>query len=141
VGLGIKVDLITCGTCGRRYFNPLTHSCVSRMTRPPRRSSLKVSVTRTCGRCGKPAPNPFSHRCATRSDWRKRVARDKRQKEAARKKRARAAAAAKRKAARASRPARPPHDYRACYEADCPRRVCIAYRDGITDCPLPHEAS
>jgi hypothetical protein len=141
MGLRMKVSLIRCGTCGKRYSNPLTHVCTASMKRRSGRARLRPQVTRTCGRCGKPAGNPLRHRCVTRSDFRRRLARDRRQKEAARKKRAKAAAAAKRKAARAARPAKPKHEYRGCYEPDCPRAVCIAYRDGIRDCPLPHEAS
>lgn len=113
-----------------------------------RRSSL--SVTRACPSCGKPAGNPLSHRCTTRTDWRRRLARDRRSKAAAKKKAARAAAAAKRKAARASRPAKPPHDYRACRDGDCTRRACVGFKDGwdegydegfpdgVQACPLGH---
>jgi hypothetical protein len=125
MSLRMNVSLVKCGTCGKRYSNPLTHTCVT--TRARRRpSQIAPRLTYDCPRCGKPATNPLTHVCKTRSDFRRRLADQKRRQ--AREKRAR----------RSKRPARPQHDYHSCTDPDCQRRACQAYREGIADCPREH---
>ena len=33
------------------------------------------------------------------------------------------------------------HRYDMCRDDDCQRRACVAYRQGVEDCPLPHRVS
>jgi hypothetical protein len=41
--------------------------------------------------------------------------------------------------ARSSRAPSPnAHPYDMCTDDECPRRACVAYRQGVDDCPLPH---
>ena len=39
---------------------------------------------------------------------------------------------------RKPRPRQPQHDYATCTDKDCTRHPCLAYRQGLEDCPLPH---
>lgn len=129
----LGLTLIRCGTCGKRYSNPLGHVCVTRMDRRRRRgrARLRLQGTVRCGTCGRRVSNPLAHVCRKRSDYRKQLAAERKRRAAER----RRAAAARR---RAARPARPKHDYRVCQDVDCPRVACQAFRDGIVACPKPH---
>jgi hypothetical protein len=139
VGRRIKVSLAKCGRCGKPYTNPLTHVCVTRIGRRPAKTRIRPRVTRDCPKCKRPVTNPLTHVCKVRTDFRKRLAAEKKRKAAAKRAKARKAAAAKR--AR-SRPAAQKHDYRACRDVECTRSACVAFKEGfefgVESCPLPH---
>ena len=138
----INVALVRCGRCGKRYSNPLTHVCVTRMDRktPPRPSKVKPKLTVKCGSCGKPLGNPLTHVCVTGTDFAKRK---------------REAAKPKPKPAGTGTG----HEYTACDDDDCSRFPCRVYKegkadgevvgrqigyaegfpDGMSACPLPHQ--
>lgn len=103
---------VKCGTCGKRYANPLTHTCVVETDFAKRKRAAERQAKAEAARL------------------RKQEAADRR----------RAAAAARRAKAASSRAAparRPAHDYRTCRDNDCARHACAAYKagyeDGITD--------
>lgn len=130
MGLRMNLSLARCGKCGRRYSNPLTHTCVN----PRRRGRTRVKPRVTfgdCPKCHRPVANPLTHVCKTRTDFRKRL-RDKKQREKKERQKRR----------RRSRPPAPQHDYHNCSDPACQRRTCQAYRegfaDGIENCPGPH---
>lgn len=127
MGLRIAASLMKCGQCGKRYSNPLTHVCYNPRGHGPR-LQVKPRVSVDCPRCGKPVTNPLAHVCTVRTDFRKRLADQRKQQARARRKKARATAAE--------------HDYHACRDPDCHRRTCLAYREGFADgeanCPLDH---
>lgn len=118
--------------------------------RAARRQLRRVSAE--CQVCHKRYTNPLTHTCVVKTDFGKRKRAGERRAKAearrARRKaaadRRKAAAAERRKAARAKRsaparrPSRPQHDYRLCRDQDCERYACVAYRDGIADCPRDH---
>lgn len=83
----------------------------------PARAKLRGLIERQCPDCRKTV-EPF-HVCAPKSDFKRR--------------RAQQARAEKR------RDRRPPHDWRTCRDDDCQARVCVAFREGIAACPLPHQ--
>jgi membrane protein involved in colicin uptake len=121
---------ITCGTCGKRYTNPLTHTCTVKTDYRKRQAAEKRRQA-TAVRRRKAAEK----RAAARA--RRKAAADRRK----------AAAAARRKTAAkprtpGARPAASKHDYRTCRDEECERYACTVYRigheDGIHDCPLPH---
>ena len=107
---------VKCGTCGKRYTNPLTHVCTPK--------------------------SDFKSRTRAAERERKREAARKRRREAA--DRRKAAAAERRKRARAKRSAarrpsaRPAHDYHLCRDEDCTRTACRAYAEGMIACPREH---
>lgn len=70
----MAVSVFRCGRCGKRYANPLAHTCVTRMDRgrTPRRTRIAPQASRTCARCGKPYANPLTHTCTVKTDFRKR---------------------------------------------------------------------
>jgi hypothetical protein len=109
---------VKCGTCGKRYTNPLAHTCAPK--------------------------SDFRGRKRDAERQRKREAARKRRKAAA--DRRRAAAAARRAKAKAKRsgprraPGRQAHDYHVCRDGDCTRTACKAYVEGIADCPRDHSA-
>jgi hypothetical protein len=97
---------VKCGTCGKRYTNPLAHVC-------------------------KPKSDFKSRTRAAERDRKREAARERRKAAAGRRK---AAAAARRAKAGTARSApRTAHDYRTCRDGDCARHACAAYRDGYTD--------
>ena len=109
----LNVSLIKCGRCGKRYNNPLTHTCVVRMDRrtPVRPSKVGPKLTVRCGRCGAALGNPLTHRCVTHTDFRQR----------------------KRAAGKAHHP-KPAttgnaHEPAACNDDDCPRYGCKMYKE------------
>ena len=110
----LKVALVKCGRCGKRYNNPLTHKCVTQMGRRQGSTKVKPKVTVKCGRCHRPLGNPLTHRCVTRTDF------------------------TKRKAA-AAKPAKPQarpgtsHEYTDCDDDDCQRFPCRVYKEGRAD--------
>lgn len=136
MGARIKLSLIKCGRCGKPYANPLAHVCVTRIGRRLGRTSIRPRLTRDCPRCKRPVANPVTHICKVKTDFRRKTGAAKKQRAAGR--RRQAASVAKVKRARASGPARTRHDYRTCKDAYCARVACVAYRDGIDDCPLDH---
>jgi hypothetical protein len=147
----------------RKAVTPARRAIRRKITRPARKRIERASSV-TCSTCGKRYTNPLTHTCAVRTDFKKRKAaagrraaaelRRQRRREAAARKRAaakarrkaaadrrKAAAAARRQAAKRSQAPRrlPAHDYHTCGDQDCRRHACVAYRDGIEDCPLPHQ--
>lgn len=122
----VRLTLIRCGKCGKRYSSPLGHVCVTRLDRKPRRGRKRIQFRASvkCGTCGRLVTNPLTHTCRKRSDYRRRLAAERKRRAAERRK----AAAARR---RAARPVKPKHDYRACRDADCARVACQAFRDGV----------
>jgi hypothetical protein len=156
----VKLAVATCGRCGKP--RGLFHTCVTRIGRRPGRT--RVRLTATCSKCGKRMGSPLRHVCATKTDFRKRKAKAKRDAATAKRREKRKAAAARkrarvaerRKAAAARRrkgrqaPAKPRHDYQTCREDDCQRQACQAwregrkegfgegYQEGILNCPRWH---
>lgn len=124
MGVRITVSLIKCGQCGKRYSSPLTHECVITPGRRPVRTRVKPRVMIDCPKCKRPVTSPLTHVCTIRTDFRRRLAAQKKRQAAEKRARARAAA--------------PQHDYHSCTGQDCQRRTCMAYREGIADCPLEH---
>jgi len=129
--LMIRARLGTCGRCGGKLGNPLTHVCVTRMDRPPRRRKRtkirpKVSVAVKCGTCGRPYANPLTHVCTVKASPRRKLATA-----------ARPAKPGPRRPRRVTvaRPGgQPQHPApAACRDGDCQRRTCTAYRDGYAD--------
>ena len=110
----LNISLVKCGRCGKRYSNPLTHTCVVRMDSRRRRTSTKVkpALSVKCGRCGHPLGNPFTHKCVTRTDFRKR----KRE--------------AERPKPRRPAPSGNTHEPAECRDEDCPRYGCKQYKAG-----------
>lgn len=131
----IRVSLIRCGRCGKRYSNPLTHVCITRIGRRPGKTRIGARVTRDCPKCGRPVTNLVTHVCKVRTDFRRKAAAAR--KSRAQDRRRQAASIARMKRARAGG-SKPKHDYRSCNDQDCARVSCVAYRDGIADCPLEH---
>jgi hypothetical protein len=118
VGLRIAASLMKCGQCGKRYSNPLTHVCYNPRGKGPR-LQVKPRVTVDCPRCKKPVTNPLTHVCSVRTDFRRRLAEQRKREKAARRAAARAAA--------------PKHDYHSCRDGNCQRQTCTAYREGFED--------
>jgi hypothetical protein len=123
---------VYCGRCGQR--RGLVHTCIVR--RPRGRAKVKaprVTLIK-CGRCGQEYANPLTHVCPPkRGDFRRRKAaaeRAERKRKAAELRARRKAEAARRRAAGGARP-RAQHNYATCREADCQRRDCRIYREGI----------
>ena len=150
--MGLKLrGVLRCGACGKplglnHLFNP--------GKRRRRRSAVQNPVTWECSACHR--PRGLRHTCdprkgdfkarkrkaATAERQRKRKA--VRERQAARRRQAaaerRARERARREAARKRRPRprAPQHDYATCRDRDCMRHPCLAYRQGLEDCPLPH---
>lgn len=114
MGLRIGVSLMKCGQCGKRYSNPLTHVCYNPRGHGPR-LQVKPRIAYDCPKCSRPVTNPLTHVCSVRTDFRKRLAEQKRQ-------------AKKRPAPKAEQ-----HDYHSCRDQNCQRRMCTAYREGFED--------
>jgi hypothetical protein len=108
---------VTCGTCGKRYTNPLTHTCTVRTDWKRRVDAAKR----------RRAAEEKRRKARERRD----AARARRREAAARR---RAAAAAKRKGAAKPkappRPAAPQHRYQACKDEYCEKFPCRVYREG-----------
>jgi hypothetical protein len=153
MGLRLGGSVFRCGTCGKP--RGITHTCVTRATSKRRktRTKLQLRVTATCTDCGK--QRGIRHSCAPKSDFkarkrkqattgrrlRRRAVRERqsaRRKQAAAERRARERARKTAAATRKPRPRQPQHDYATCTDKDCMRHPCLAYRQGIEDCPLPH---
>lgn len=128
--MGLKIQVIKCGRCGKP--RGLAHTCITRMDRKRKRGKTKIKprVTATCRRCGK--PRGLNHTCVIRTDFKKRKA-------AAERQRRKAEAAAKRKAAAQRRrttnqaTARQRHDYRTCTDTDCGRYACLAWKEALAE--------
>ena len=153
---------ITCGTCGKRYTNPLTHTCTVR-------TDYKRRVAADKRRQAADAKRRKAAERRERARARRREAAARRRAAAAE---ARRKAAAKRKAAArpkpaSRRPARPQHDYRTCRDEYCDKFPCRVFAegrregyaeghrdgfdkgftdgyaegfgDGMAACPLPHQ--
>jgi len=138
---------------------------IRQRVRKPVRRGARRAVTRWCPECQRNV-RPF-HACVTATDFKARKARQLREQKRARAKacraeqrrrrrerekarRAKAAAARKAKAAkqraeakaRAKRPAaprQPVHRWQNCRDPECTRYACVAYRQGVEDCPRSHE--
>jgi hypothetical protein len=99
---------VKCGTCGKRYTNPLSHTCAPK--------------------------SDFRQRKREAAKARRKDAADRRRAAAAERRRK---AKAKRSGPRRPS-GRPAHDYHACSDGDCTRTACKAYVEGIGDCPRDH---
>lgn len=80
MGLRLSGGLLRCGSCGKRYTNPLRHVCVTRADSRRRRTRTRLAtpkLTWECGRCGK--PRGARHTCIVRSDFKARKRRHERQ--------------------------------------------------------------
>lgn len=112
----LRGALFHCGTCRKDFSNPFGHRCVSPMGRAAGRTKLKPSLSASCPKCRKPLGNPLTHTCTTRTDFRRRTAK------------------AKKDTAAAKRKTRPEHPRpAACRDGDCKRTGCVAYREGRED--------
>jgi len=146
------------GLLRRRWRRAVTRPVKRAVRRTVRRSVRRVSVT--CATCKKRYTNPLTHTCTVKTDFKRRKAKAARSAKAARAaekrrerrkaatarrreaKRKRTAAAKARKAAaktRSPRPRPPAHDYQTCRDPECEKYGCLAYRQGVEDCPLPHQ--
>jgi hypothetical protein len=118
---------LRCGSCGKRYQNPLTHVCAS-----PKADFRKRQTAHAKRQA---AADRKARRAAVRKrETEARRARRKREEDARRARRGKERAAVRArtaKAAPASRPRRPAHPYRTCRDGDCQRPACLAYREGI----------
>ena len=150
--MGLKLrGVLRCGACGKpRGLG--SHLC-SPGRRRRRRTRPQNPVTWECPHCHK--PRGLRHACGNRGDFRARrrkaatAERQRKRKavrarQAARRKQAAAERRAREKArkqaakTRRPRPRQPQHDYATCTDKDCTRHPCLAYRQGLEDCPLPH---
>lgn len=123
---------VKCGTCGKRYTNPLAHACAVSTDFKRRKAAAERAEKR----------ERQAQRRRDAAARRRETARARRKAAADRRK---AAAAERRRKAREKRPAaarrpaaRQAHDYRLCRDDECARHACRAYRDGLEDCPLEH---
>lgn len=116
MGFRIAVSLVKCGRCGKRYSNPVTHECVTTGRRRGR-TRIRPRVSYDCPKCKKPVTNPLTHVCVTRTDFRQRLAEQRKREKRERRAKGRAAAQQ--------------HDYHSCSDQDCQRRTCVAYREGF----------
>jgi hypothetical protein len=111
----LRLSLVKCGTCGKRYSNPAAHTCVVPARRKSSRTKLapKLTASYTCPSCGKQASNPLAHVCKSkRGDFRRRKA-----------------AAVKRE--RQARRDASKHDYATCPDGEqCERYPCRIYAEG-----------
>jgi hypothetical protein len=118
------------GTCGRRYRNPITHTCTVK-TDFKQRVTAQARAAATAEKRKKAAAVRAKEVAARRARRaREDAARKTRRQREDEARKARRAKAAKPAAAR-SRPTHPRPS--ACRDADCERPVCLAYRDGFED--------
>jgi hypothetical protein len=148
----MRASLLSCGRCGRP--RGLVHECGGRRKGP----AFRLGLAFTCGTCGKSyTGSPLGHECAIPSDFRRRLAAQRRSEKAEKRRRKRKAATARRRArakarrqeaaerrkqaekqareqeGQAPRPRsndRERHDYQACADPDCSRYPCRVYREG-----------
>ena len=130
-----KHPLFTCGACGRKYSNPLGHTCQGggdfgkrRRVRQRAEAAAARKVKRAAER------QRVSERIAA-ARKRERDRADARLSATRRRERARAdARVRKARAQRRPQPRRKPsHDWRNCRDHDCQQAACEAYREGIAD--------
>jgi hypothetical protein len=112
-----RATSVKCGTCGKRYTNPITHVCTVKTDFRQRRAAGQRRQKREAAKARRKAA----------ADRRKAAAADRRSKS---------------RAAPAPRPAQQKHDYRRCQDSDCTRHACVAFREGfetgVENCPLTH---
>lgn len=159
----VKLSLLRCGTCGKRYSNPARHVCRTRLDRKPRkgRTKVKPQLAFTCGTCGKATSNPLTHTCRVRTDFRRRKAAHARQSNTATRRRRNAAKrrATARTTTRAAKPRTSPsrpasprpqvpafgggpdsgsaeanHDYRDCFASSRDKHGRIRHECGKYPC-------
>ena len=123
---------VYCGRCGKR--RGLLHTCIVR--RASGRTRLKAPRVQlaTCSRCGQSYTNPLTHVCPSkRGDFKRRKAAADRaaRKRKAAEQRARRHAETARRRAQGGPQRREGHNYASCRDADCQRRDCRIYREGI----------
>lgn len=123
---------VYCGRCGKR--RGLVHTCIVRRARGKTKVKTPGLTLAKCGSCGQSYANPLTHVCPSRrGDFKQRKAAAER---AARKRKAaelreRRRAEAARRRARGGPQRREGHNYASCRDADCQRRDCRIYREGI----------
>ncbi len=151
--MGLKLrGVLRCGACGKpRGLG--SHLC-SPGRRRRRRTRPQNPVTWECPSCRK--PRGLRHTCAPKSDFKARkrkaatVERQRKRKavkarQAARRRQAAAERRARERARKAKaktrtrRPGPPAHRFDACYDPDCERYPCVAYKQGVDDCPRTHQ--
>jgi hypothetical protein len=137
----VRLDLVTCGTCGNS--RGIRHTCVTSATSKRRKTRAKVRLRLAvaCGKCGK--ARVLRHTCTIRTDFKKRLRRKARAVETAERRTRAAVARAKREALRKQlkaeaktkrkRPRATPHDPATCRLPDCDRYGCKKYREGFVD--------
>ena len=101
---------VKCGTCGKRYTNPLTHVCTVRTDFRRRKAAAERAAKRDAARKRRKAA----------ADRRKAAAAERRKAP-----RARQAPAGKRK------PPSQQHEYQTCRDGDCRRLACAAFTEGF----------
>lgn len=116
---------VKCRTCGRRYTNPLTHTCTVRTDFKRRKAAAERAARRERERQRKRAAAAQKRE---RAKARRKAAADRRK----------AAAADRRRKAREKRSAprsaaRPQHDFRTCQDDECRRYACVGYKAGYAD--------
>ena len=115
---------LRCGTCGKRYANPLTHTCSSPRGDFKARRRRAATVERRRKR---------KAAAERRKARRKQAAADRRARERARK-----AAAKKARSPRPRARSGDAHEPGTCGNRDCPKYGCKAYWAGMDDCPGGH---
>jgi hypothetical protein len=121
MGLTIKGPL-RCRTCGKRYANPLAHTCQQRTDFKARRRRAAAAERRRKRKAA----------AARRAARRKEAAAARRERDRARKQAAKGRP-------RSSRPRGEAHEPGACGDRECQKYGCKAYWQGMGDCPFPHE--
>jgi hypothetical protein len=116
---------VKCTVCGKRYANPLTHTCtVTTDFRKRRRAAQRKA------------------RAKARAEKRRQRRQDAAQRRREAAARRRKAAAGTRTAAVKRKPRAPAHDPRTCSDPDCTRYGCRTWKDGyetgIENCPRDH---
>jgi hypothetical protein len=117
---------------------------IDRKIRKPARAAVRRAVTRWCPECQKQAE--LFHTCEIKTDFRsRRRTAERRTRTVQRRQSARDAAGRRkerlnerRKLTAADRRAGRAHPYQECTDRGCRRPQCLAYKEGIANCPLEH---
>lgn len=102
--------------------------------RQPARAAIRGAAERWCPNCQKRV-QPF-HTCVIKTDFRKRRTQAERRTRAAKR---RTAKTTKGTSAARPRERHQAHPYQTCHDPACQRRACVAFKEGMSACPLPHE--
>jgi hypothetical protein len=126
-----------CGTCGKRYTNPLTHTCTVKtdFRKRQRAAERQKAAAARRAKAAEKRQRERERKAATRARQREKA---KARRKAAADRRKAAAAQRRQKARPAPKQRAPQHDYRSCNDEDCRRAACAAFKEGIEACPLEH---